>query len=430
MSFYRIQGGNRLTGTVSVSGSKNSALAILASVVVSSGKVVLTNVPTLRDTKIKSALLEAFGANVEWIGDTMIVDCSNIHFGYPDQESVQQIRTSFYMLGPLLARLGKVQMPAPGGCNIGARPVDLHLKGLELLGAKVSLDGGVYYAETKGLVGTEIYLDFPSAGATQHLMATATLAKGVTTIKNAALEPEVVHLANFLNSLSDGPLISGAGTSTIEIQGTDSLGGSTFRIPEDRIQAGTFMLAGIITGGSVKVEGILPEHQSALNNKLREAGAFVEEEHDSVTAGATKRLQGINIKTLPYPGFPTDIQQPTAAVLALAEGESVIDENIYESRIGHVGELVKMGARMQVFGRLVKIDGVDRLSGATVFASDLRAGAALVLAGLAAEGETIVRNIHFIERGYENFAEALSGLGATIERVENTKQVKLGDNLQ
>lgn len=430
MSHFVIHGGSKLKGTLEVSGSKNSALAILSSVVLSSGTVTLTNMPTLRDTRIKASLLEAFNAKVEWFGDTMILDCSDINPGTVSEESVRQIRTSFYLLGPLLARLGKVSIPAPGGCNIGARPVDLHLKGLELLGARVVLEGGVYHAETKGLVGTEIYLDFPSAGATQHLMATATLAKGVTTIRNAALEPEVIHLADFLNSLSDEKVVEGAGTSTIEIYGGRDLGNTTYRVPADRIQAATYLLAGAITKGNVRVTNILPETQNALLNKLKEAGAIVrDEDNEAIEVGAIDRLQSIRVKTMPYPGFATDIQQPMAAVLALAEGESKIEETIYESRTGHVNELNRMGAKLEVSGRTVNIHGVERLSGATVYASDLRAGAALVLAGLAADGETIIKNTHYIDRGYENLVENLTHLGAQIERVGPAEDLPLGDNL-
>lgn len=431
MSEYVIQGGKPLYGTVEVAGSKNSSLAILSSVVLTPGRVVLTNMPTLRDTKIKAHLLSLFGATVDWIGDTMIIDSSNIHLGDAPEDLVREIRTSFYMLGPLLGRLKRVAIPAPGGCNIGARPVDLHLKGLELLGAKVSLEHGIYRAECDKLIGTEIYLDFPSAGATQHLMATAVLAEGVTTITNAALEPEVVHLADFLNSLSDEKVVEGAGTSTIEIYGGRKLRDATYRIPPDRIQAGTYLLAGVITGGKVRVENILPETQNALVNKLREAGADVnDEDSNAVEAGASKRLMGTKVITMPYPGFPTDIQQPMAAVLALAQGESKIEESIYESRTGHVAELNRMGAKLESSGRLVTIHGVNKLSGAVVKASDLRAGAALILAGLAAKGETTVQNVHFVERGYEGIIDNLAALGADIERIGPPEELPLSNNLR
>ncbi len=415
MNIYRIQGGNRLQGEVDVAGSKNTALAIMSAVALAEGTTVLHNVPNISDTRIKAGLLEKFGAKVQWREGSLIVDCTDLHNGETDEETVRAIRTSFYLLGPLLARIGKVDMPAPGGCKIGARPVDFHLKGLALLGAEVTLEGGVYHAEAAELRGAEIYLDFPSAGATQHLMATATLAKGATTIQNAAMEPEVVALAQFLQAM--GARIEGAGTSTITILGVESLEGCAFRIPADRMQSGTYLLGGAITQGDVTVRGVLPGDLTAVVNKLREAGAEVEEGADWVRARATRRLKAIKVKTMPHPGFPTDMQQPMAAVLTLASGTSIVEETIYESRTGHIAELNRMGANIRVEGRSAIIAGVKGLKGAHVEASDLRAGASLVLAGLAAEGDTFVRNVHFIDRGYENFEQNLRGLGGTIERI-------------
>jgi UDP-N-acetylglucosamine 1-carboxyvinyltransferase len=415
MNIFQIEGGNRLQGVVDVAGSKNTALAIMSAVALAEGTTVLHNVPNVSDTRIKAGLLERFGAKIQWREGSLIVDCTELHNGETDEETVRAIRTSFYLLGPLLARIGKVEMPAPGGCKIGARPVDFHLKGLALLGADVQLDGGVYRAEAKELRGAEIYLDFPSAGATQHLMTTATLARGATTIQNAAIEPEVVALAQFLQCL--GARIEGAGTSTITILGVEKLNGCSFRVPADRMQAATYLLAGAVTQGDVTVSGILPSDQTAVVNKLREAGADVEEGADWVRASALRRLKAIKIKTMPHPGFPTDMQQPMAAVLTLAQGTSIVEETIYESRTGHIQELNRMGANIRMEGRSAIISGVKTLRGATVEASDLRAGAALVLAGLAAEGETNVRNIHFIDRGYENFEQNLRSLGGKIDRV-------------
>lgn len=415
MNIFQIQGGNKLQGSVDVAGSKNTALAIMSAVALAEGTTVLHNVPNVSDTRIKAGLLERFGAKVQWREGSLILDCTDLHQGETDEETVRAIRTSFYLLGPLLARIGRVELPAPGGCKIGARPVDFHLKGLALLGATVELEGGVYRARAKELRGAEIYLDFPSAGATQHLMATATLAKGATTIKNAAVEPEVVALAQFLQAL--GARIEGAGSSTITILGVESLEGCAFRVPADRMQAATYLLGGAITQGDVTVRGILPEDQTAVVNKLREAGADVEEGSDWVRAGATHRLKAIKVKTMPHPGFPTDMQQPMAAVLTLAQGTSIVEETIYESRTGHISELNRMGANIRVEGRSAIINGVKGLRGAHVEASDLRAGAALVLAGLAAEGDTSIRNIHFIDRGYENFEGNLQSLGGKIERV-------------
>lgn len=415
MNSLVIRGGHKLTGEIEVSGSKNIALAILSAVVLSEEPVVLKNVPKISDTEIKANLLEVFGAKVRWEGNNLHIDCSNLKAGEADEEMVRSIRTSFYMVGPLLARIGELEMPAPGGCKIGARPVDLHLKGLHALGATIELDGGVYRARAERLIGTEVYLDMPSAGATQHIMSTAALAHGTTTITNAAMEPEIVALGAFLNRI--GAQVEGAGTSSITIQGRKSLSGGDFKIPADRIQAGTFLLAGAITGGDVKVTNILPEDQTAVVNKLREAGAMIDQGVDWVRVGAPSRLVAVDITTMPHPGFPTDMQQPMAAALCVADGTSNVKETIYESRTGHISELNRMGAKITQSGSSAIIHGVHELRGATVYSSDLRAGAALCLAGLVAHGETVVKNIHFIDRGYESIEKSLQSLGADITRV-------------
>lgn len=415
MSALVISGGRKLLGDVNVAGSKNTALALMSAVVLAEGTTVLHNVPDVLDTRTKAKLLEVFGAKVDWRENSVFIDCTELHNGDADEEMVRSIRTSFYLLGPLVARLGRVTLPAPGGCKIGARPVDLHMKGLTLMGARIDLANGVYTVETDRLVGAQVYLDFPSAGATQHLMTAGALAKGITVIQNAAMEPEVVTLADFLNRM--GARVEGAGTSTITVQGAASLCPCEFRVPSDRLQAGTYMLAGALTGGEVTVRGILPENQAALINKLRESGAEVSEGSDWISVARPDRPKGIRIKTMPYPGFPTDMQQPMSAYLTLSEGISVVEETIYESRIGHVQELNRMGANIIQESRSSIINGVSQLRGTAVVASDLRAGAALVIAGLAAEGETIIRNVHFIDRGYERLEATLSGLGARIERV-------------
>jgi len=427
MNALVISGGKRLLGEVDVAGSKNSALALMSAVVLAEGVTVLHNVPDLSDTRTKAKLLEVFGAKTEWRGNSLYIDCTHLSNGEADEDVVRSIRTSFYLLGPLVARLGRVTLPAPGGCKIGARPVDLHVKGLTLLGARVDLVGGVYTVQADSLLGAEIYLDFPSAGATQHLMTAAALARGITVIQNAAMEPEVTALADFLNRM--GARVEGAGTSTVTIQGAHSLTPCQFRVPSDRLQAGTYMLAGAITGGDITVRGILPEHQTALVNKMRESGVEISEGSDWIRVGARERLHGTRIKTMPYPGFPTDIQQPMSALLTLAEGTSLVEETIYESRIGHVQELNRMGANMIQEGRTTIIGGVSHLRGTTVVASDLRAGAALVLAGLAAEGETIVRNVHFIDRGYEQLEQTLTSLGGRILRIpeDELKAKKVGE---
>ena len=416
MHQYVIHGGTPLTGEVVVKGSKNATRAVLASVFVSSGRVTLTNVPNVADVSIKFELLKGFGAKISRQGDRVEIDCSNIVPFEPSEDLVRPIRTSFYMLGPLLARLGYVKLPMPGGCKIGARPVDFHLKGLRAMGATIDIKAGCYEARCERLRGADIYLDFPSAGATQHLMATAALAEGITTIENAAMEPEVEALGEFLNSL--GAKVEGHGNNTVTIIGRPELGGTGFRVPADRIQAGTYLLAGVMTGGCVKVSGVNPSHQVAVVNKLREAGVQVRDhDHEAIDAQAIGPVKGIRVKTMPYPGFPTDMQQPMSALLALASGPSLIEETVYESRTGHVSELNRMGARMRVDGKSTLIEGVPKLTGATVEATDLRAGAALVLAGLAAEGTTYVRNIHFIDRGYEDLEATIRSLGGDIERV-------------
>ena len=415
MSVLKITGGAPLRGTVEISGSKNAALAILSAVPMVSGKITLQNVPDISDIAIKAELLRGFGAVIEREGNVMTIDTTGLTHWVPDEAMVRKIRTGFYLLGPLLAKMGSAKLPMPGGCKIGARPVDFHLKGLAALGAKVDLIGGFYVAEAAGMKGAEVYLDAPSAGATQHLMATATLVEGCTTIQNASMEPEVVTLAEFLNAM--GARIEGYGTSTITIMGVKELTGCQFRVPADRLQAGTYLLAGAITGGDVTVNNLLPENQTALINKLKEAGIHAEEGSDWVRVWADERPKGIRVKTMPYPGFPTDMQQPMAALLALGIGSSVVDETIYESRTGHVQELNRMGAKMRIEGSSTIIEGVDQLYGAVVEASDLRAGAALCLAGLAADGVTHIKNVHFIDRGYERLEENLTSLGGSIERV-------------
>lgn len=414
MQAFSIHGGRRLVGTVDVTGSKNSTLSLLSAVLLSKGPIVLRNAPDVVDVRSKAKLLESLGARIEWIGTDLHIDCSKIDSSSVDIELAQSIRTSFFLLGPLLARLGKAYLPSPGGCRIGARPVDYHLKGLAALGATIDQENGFYVAKTKGLRGASIYLDKPSPGATQHLMVAAVLAKGITTIQNAAMEPEVVTLADFLNSM--GARVNGAGTSMIEIEGVAELSGTTFRAAPDRIQAGTYMMAAAITGGDVTVRGLMPDAQAPIVSKLLEAGAEVTVGFDEIRVQATQRLKAVKIRTMPYPGFPTDLQQPMCALLSIAEGTSIVEETVYESRIGHVRELVRMGADIHQTQLTSIITGVDHLEGADVEASDLRAGAALVLAGLAAEGNTIIRSIHHIDRGYERLEQTLSSLGASIVR--------------
>jgi UDP-N-acetylglucosamine 1-carboxyvinyltransferase len=415
MSLSVIKGQRRLEGSVDVPGSKNAALSILSAVALCDGVTVLHNVPRISDTAMKVNLLSKFGAKIEWHEGSLYVDTSGITQGEVDDETVRSIRTSFFLLGPLLARLGQVSIAAPGGCKIGARPLDYHIRGLEKMGAEIEFSGGIYHARATQLRGCDIYLDTPSPGATQHLMATAALAEGCTVIDNAAMEPEVTSLATFLNGM--GARVEGAGTSKVTITGVSRLEPSRYMVPADRIQAGTYMVAAAITQGDVTVRGILPADQSAVISKLGEAGAVVEEGPDWVRVSATERPEAFKVKTMPYPGFPTDLQQPMCALASLANGTSYIEESIYESRIGHIPELNRMGANITLQGRVAAIQGVAELSGCNVEASDLRAGAGLVLAGLAASGETVVHNMNYIDRGYERLEEILTGLGGQVERV-------------
>ncbi|RYG46595.1 UDP-N-acetylglucosamine 1-carboxyvinyltransferase [bacterium] len=417
MQALAIKGGRPLHGSVDVPGSKNSALSLLSAVILAEGETVLHNVPEIADTRAKARLLQSFGAKVEWREGSLFIDPTELHAAQVDEEVARSIRTSFFLLGPLLARLGRVTLPAPGGCKIGARPVDYHLKGLSALGAEIEFRNGYFTARAERLKGADIYLDKPSPGATQHLMTSAVLAEGVTTIDNAAMEPEVASLAAFLNAM--GARVEGAGTPTVTIRGVDKLHGCRFRVPSDRMQAGTFLVGGAITGGDVTVRNLLPGEQLPVVSKLREAGALVEEGHDWIRVAAPERLRAVNVLTAPFPGFPTDMQQPMTALLALARGVSTVEETVYESRIGHIQELNRMGANIMLQGGCVSIiQGVERLQGAVVEASDLRAGAALVVAGLAAEGETTIRKIGHIDRGYEKLEATLRSLGASIERIE------------
>ncbi len=416
MEVLKIRGGTPLNGEIEVAGSKNAALALFSATPLIDGPITLQNVPEISDADIKLGLLRSLGIEATRDGTTVYLDGSTIKSCQPEDTSVRPIRTSFYLLGPLLARFGKAVLPAPGGCKIGARPVDFHLKGLGLMGAEIEMTGGCYVGSAPDLHGAEIYLDYPSAGATQHMMCTATLADGITTIQNAAMEPEVVSLAGFLNAM--GARIEGAGSSTITITGVKRLPGGEYRVPADRMQAGTYLLAAAATQGSVAVTGILPQDQTALVQKLKDAEVETTQGHDWVRVTANARPKGIRVKTMPHPGFPTDLQQPLAAVLATASSPSWIRETIYESRIGHIQELNRMGADLRLQGETTFIEPVPKLKGARVEASDLRAGAALVIAALAAEGETQITNIHFIDRGYARLEETLRSLGADIERVD------------
>ncbi len=416
MESYKIVGGTPLKGSVRISGSKNAALALMAGALLIEGEVLLQNVPDIEDIRTMVRLLEGLGVSCEWHGSSLCMNMRQLHNACPDPALVNRMRASFYIFGPLLARLGYARMPHPGGCQIGSRPVNFHINGLRALGAEIEQQDNLYVAQTLGLMGTRIYLDMPSAGATQQLMTAAVYASGLTTIENAAMEPEVVNLAEFLNAA--GARIQGAGTSTLYIEGVNALKPKVeFKVIPDRLEAGTFALAGAVTRGEITLEQVVPEHLHALLAKLRESGVQVREGEDTVCIRAQDPLTALDIRTMPYPGFPTDLQQPMCAYLTRVEGASMVRETIYENRIQHVPELKRMGADIVAEGRAIMIRGVPKLHGAKVRATDLRGGASLVVAALAAEGESEIQEVIHIDRGYENLEAKLQSLGAQITRI-------------
>lgn len=420
-----IQGGRRLSGKVTVSGAKNSALPAIAACLLASGECAIEGVPDLVDVRTMLDVLIELGVKAEIRPGSVRIDAREIGTHEAPYELVRRMRASFLVMGPLLARLGKARISLPGGCAIGSRPIDLHLKGFEALGAEISMGyGSIEAVAPNGLTGAHVYLDFPSVGATENIMMAATLARGTTVIENAAEEPEIVDLANLLNSM--GAKIRGAGTNVLKIEGVDSLGPAVHTIIPDRIEAGTFMVAAAITGGRIRVENVLPEHLKPITAKLREAGAYVEEDDASVVVWADERLKAVDIKTMPHPGFPTDLQAQFMALMATARGTSMITETVFENRFMHVDELKRMGANIKIDGRSAVVEGVERLTGAPVKATDLRAGAALVLAGLAAEGETELMYVYHIDRGYEKLENKLNALGASIVRRKVDTEAAIG----
>lgn len=411
-----IRSGPRLQGHVAVSGSKNATLAIMAGALLCEGHVTLHNIPRIGDTSTMVELLNALGASTRWLDDhTVTIDGTAVHCLEAPYELVRRMRASFSVLGPLLSRFGFARVPVPGGCDIGARPVNYHLDGLRRLSAELHVDHGAYAAQASRLVGANIYLDFQSAGATQHLMTAACLASGETVIENCATEPEVVDLARFLCAM--GAEIEGAGTTTITIRGVERLHGGEYTVIPDRLEAGTFAVAAAISGGEVVIEGAIVDHLRPVINKLREAAVLVEESNGGIAVSMCGRPKAVDIKTMPHPSFPTDMQQPFVALLSVADGTSVVTENVYESRFRYVNELNRMGANIRVEGRSAVVTGTEYLTGAPVTATDLRAGAALIVAGLVAEGETEISDVGHIDRGYERIVEKLRSLGADIERV-------------
>lgn len=423
MEQYIMKGGNPLVGEVTISGAKNAALGILAASIMTDEDVTIENLPDVRDINVLLEAIEKIGASVKRIdGHTVCINAKNIREVSVDDEYIRKIRASYYFIGALLGKYKSAEVPLPGGCNIGSRPIDQHLKGFRALGASVEVENGAVVAHAIDLVGSHLYLDVVSVGATINIMMAATLAEGETVIENPAKEPHVVDVANFLNSM--GASVRGAGTDVIRIKGVKKLHGTEYSIIPDQIEAGTFMCAAAITQGDIMVQNVIPKHLDAITAKLIEMGCEVIEFDEAVRVVGKPRYKHTDIKTLPYPGFPTDMQPQMTVALALAEGTSIVTESIFENRFKYVDELARMGGNVKVEGNVAIIDGVKKFTGAQVIAPDLRAGAALVIAGLAAEGYTTVDEIGYIQRGYEHFEKKLQGLGAMIEKVDSDKEAQ------
>ena len=423
MEQYIIKGGNPLVGEVEIGGAKNAALGILAAAIMADEPVLIENLPDVNDINVMLEAIEGIGAMVQRIDrHTVKINGNTIGDFSIDYDYIKKIRASYYLLGALLGKYKRAEVALPGGCNIGSRPIDQHLKGFRALGADVDIEYGKIVAEAEELKGTHLYFDVVTVGATINVMMAAAMADGLTIMENVAKEPHVVDVANFLNSM--GANIRGAGTDVIKIRGVKSLHKAEYSIIPDQIEAGTFMFAAAATRGDVTVLNVIPKHLDATISKLVDIGCEVEEFDDAVRVVAKRRLKSTQVKTLPYPGYPTDMQPQIAVTLALAEGTSIVTESIFENRFKYADELSRMGANIKVEGNSAIIDGVKKLTGARVSAPDLRAGAALVIAGLAADGITVVDDIVYIQRGYENFEEKLRSLGAEIERVSSEKEIQ------
>ena len=412
-----VRGGNKLEGEVNISSAKNSVLPIIAASILSGDKCVIDNAPMLEDVNVIGEILKSISAKVDINRDNnkIIIDTSSIANCEPDSELVKKMRASFLLMGPMMSRFGSFKISLPGGCNIGTRPIDLHLKGFTALGAKVTIGHGYVKGVADRLIGNNIYLDFPSVGATENLMMAAVMAEGETTIENAAAEPEIEDLGKFLNEI--GANVIGAGTDTVRIIGVKKLKGTTHRPIYDRIEAGTFMASAAITRSKIKINGVIEEHLKPIIAKLTEMGVDIKIEGESAIVDATKELKPIDIKTMPYPGFPTDMQAQIMAILCSVKGTSVITETIFENRFMHVSEMKRLGCNIKIDGRSAVIEGVDNLTGTQVKATDLRAGAALILCGLIAEGYTEVTDIYHIDRGYVKIEDKFKKLGADIKRI-------------
>ena len=416
---YLIRGGKPLEGKVAISGAKNAAVGILPATLLVDGVCRIENVPDITDVRLLLEILADMGAMIRRLSPNVLeIDCSRVHDIVAPMELVRRIRASYYLIGAQLGRFRHAQVALPGGCNFGPRPIDQHIKGFEAMGAEVRQDGGFIFAEApEGILrGGRVNLDVISVGATMNIMIGATLANGTTIIENAAKEPHIVDLANFLNSM--GAKISGAGTDVIKVRGVRALHGGAYTIIPDQIEAGTYMAAAAAVGGDVLVQNVIPKHMDCISAKLREMGATVTEYDDAIRVEKTHRLRRANVKTMPYPGFPTDMQPQVGVCMALARGISIISEGIYDTRFRYCAELNRMGASIQVDTKMAIVDGVEQLHGCTVKACDLRAGAAMVIAGLAADGLTTVEDAHYIERGYECFIDKLRALGADIRRID------------
>ena len=423
MEQYIIKGGSPLVGEVEIGGAKNAALAILAAAIMTDETVTIDNLPDVNDINVLLEAMEGIGAQIQRVDrHTVKINGSTIGDFSIDYDYIKKIRASYYLLGALLGKYNKAEVALPGGCNIGSRPIDQHLKGFRALGAEVEIEHGKILAEAETLKGTHLYFDVVSVGATINVMMAAAMADGLTILENVAKEPHVVDVANFLNSM--GANIKGAGTDVIKIRGVQKLHKTEYYIIPDQIEAGTFMFAAAATKGDITVLNVIPKHLEATISKLEEMGCQVEEFDDAVRVVANKRLKSTQVKTLPYPGFPTDMQPQIGVTLALSKGTSIITESIFENRFKYLDELARMGAIIKVEGNSATIEGVEKFSGARVSAPDLRAGAALVIAGLATDGITIVDDIVYIQRGYEQFEKKLQGLGAMIEKVASEKEIQ------
>ncbi len=423
MEKYVIKGGNPLVGEVEIGGAKNAALAILAAAIMTDEEVLIENLPDVRDINVLLQVIGEIGAKVKRIdAHTVRIDGSTIQSYTVDNDAIRKIRASYYLLGALLGKYRRAEVALPGGCDIGSRPIDLHIKGFEALGADVKINKGMVMAKCENLNGTHIYMDVVSVGATINVMLAASMAEGRTIIENAAKEPHIVDVANMLNSM--GANIRGAGTDVIRIKGVAKLHATEYSVIPDQIEAGTFMMAAAATKGNILIKNVIPKHLEAISSKLYEMGCKVEEYDDAVRVYGTQQLKSTKVTTLPYPGYPTDMQPQIAVVLALASGTSIVTETIFENRFKYVDELVRMGANIKVEGKTAFITGVEKFTGTEIVAPDLRAGAALVIAALAADGYSEVDDIVYIQRGYEQFEKKLQALGASIEKVNNEKDAQ------